>query len=274
MGSGGRGENFIGPDQDNGFIIEDYPDEEHHRIDGYFMELASRMVVMLDTIGLPQCRGYCMATNPMWRKTLSQWFLQLEGWRRRRNRVALQLSDIFFDFQPVWGRQRDLARQLRHHITAILREDRAFLRAMYEEVSDHNVGLGIFGGFVTEKDDSDYRGQIDLKHRALLPLVEAARLFSLREGVECTGTLVRLDALHERGILSAHESEALKGAFLHVANLLLRQQITDFQAGKKISRFVHPDRLSKHVKEQLADAMKSIDRFRDRVRAELTANLS
>ena len=29
MGSGGRGESFLYPDQDNGLILDDYPDEEH-----------------------------------------------------------------------------------------------------------------------------------------------------------------------------------------------------------------------------------------------------
>ena len=274
MGSGGRGENFIGPDQDNGFIIEDYPDEEHNRIDGYFMELASRLVTTLDTVGLPLCRGYCMAINPMWRKTLSQWFRQLDTWGSKRNRMALRLSDIFFDFQPVWGHNTDLARRLRGHVTKMLREDRAFLRAMYDETSDHNVGLGLFGGFVTEKENPYYRGQINLKHHALLPLIEGARLFSLREGVEQTGTLARIDALHERGILNANEREDLKGAFVQITNLLLGQQIADFRIGRKVTYFIHPDSLSKRVKEHLAAAMKAIDRLRDRVRAELTGNLS
>ena len=274
MGSGGRGENFIGPDQDNGFIIEDYPDEEHNRIDGYFMELASRLVTTLDTVGLPLCRGYCMAINPMWRKTLSQWFRQLDTWGSKRNRMALRLSDIFFDFQPVWGHNTDLARRLRGHVTKMLREDRAFLRAMYDETSDHNVGLGLFGGFVTEKENPYYRGQINLKHHALLPLIEGARLFSLREGVEQTGTLARIDALHERGILNANEREDLKGAFVQITNLLLGQQIADFRIGRKVTYFIHPDSLSKRSKEHLANAMKAIHRLRDRVRAELTSNLS
>jgi len=269
MGSGGRSENFIGPDQDNGFIIEDYPDEEHHRIDGYFMELASRLVTMLDTVGLPLCRGYCMAINPMWRKTLSQWLRQLDGWKRKRNRIALQLSDIFFDFQPVWGHNAELAHRLRSHITTMLREDRAFLRAMYDETSDHNVGLGLFGGFVIEKEDPYYRGQINLKHRALLPLVEAVRLFSLREGVEQTGTLARIEALHSLGILDATEREDLKSGFVQITNLLLSQQIADFRTRRKITYFIHPDSLSKRVKEHLVDAMKAIDRVRDRVRAEI-----
>ncbi|MCP5158008.1 MAG: CBS domain-containing protein [Gammaproteobacteria bacterium] len=274
MGSGGRGENFIGPDQDNGFIVADYPDEEHNRIDGYFMELASRLVTTLDTVGLPLCRGYCMATNPIWRKTLSQWFRQLDNWGDKRNRIALRLSDIFFDFQPVWGHHIELARRLRSHITTMLREDRAFLRAMYDETSDHNVGLGLFGGFVTEKENPYYRGQINLKHHALLPLVEAVRLLSLREGVEETGTLVRIDALQDLGILNANECEDLKGAFIQITNLLLGQQIADFRIGRKITYFVHPDNLSRRVKERLIDAMKAIDRLRDRVRAELTGNLA
>jgi signal-transduction protein with cAMP-binding, CBS, and nucleotidyltransferase domain len=60
---------------------------------------------------------------------------------------------------------------------------------------------------------------------------------------------------------------------VHIANLLLRQQIADFRSGRKITYFVDPDHLSKPVKEQLTTAMKAIDRLRDRVRAELTANL-
>lgn len=273
MGSGGRGENFIFPDQDNGFIIADYPDEEHNRIDGYFMELASRLVNTLDTVGLPLCRGYCMAVNPMWRKTLSQWFRQLDGWGYKRNRIAIQLSDIFFDFQPVWGQNRELARALRAHVTTMLRRDRAFLRAMYEETSDHNVGLGLFGGFVTEKENPYYRGQLNLKHHALLPLVEGARLLSLREGVEQTSTLARVDALHDLGLIDANQREELRGALVHIANLLLRQQIADFRIGRKVTYFVHPDSLTKRAKEHLTGAMKAIDRLRDRVRAELTGPL-
>ena len=72
MGSGGRGENFLYPDQDNGFVIADYPDAQHDRIDGWFRKLADRMTTELDTIGIPLCEGYVMATNPLWRKTISQ----------------------------------------------------------------------------------------------------------------------------------------------------------------------------------------------------------
>ena len=103
MGSGGRGENFLFPDQDNGFIVADYPDDEHGRFDAFFLELAERMCRDLNEIGIPYCNGYCMAVNPLWRKTLPQWIAQIGTWARKGSLVAVRLADIFFDFQPVWG---------------------------------------------------------------------------------------------------------------------------------------------------------------------------
>src|SRR6185436_9295277 len=50
MGSAGRGENFLDPDQDNGFILEDYPDDAHCAIDRFFVELAERTCRDLDAI--------------------------------------------------------------------------------------------------------------------------------------------------------------------------------------------------------------------------------
>jgi signal-transduction protein with cAMP-binding, CBS, and nucleotidyltransferase domain len=215
-----------------------------------------------------------MAVNPVWRKTLSQWFRQLEGWGRQRNRIALRLWDIFFDFQPVWGGQHDLARRLRDQVLTMMREDRTLLRAMHDQTADHNVGLGLLGGFVTEKDNPFYRGQINLKHHALLPMVEAVRLLALREGVEPTGTLARIDALHHRGAFDARERDDLKGAFVHLGNLLLSQQIADFRTGRKVTYFVHPDSLPRTVRERLVEAMRAIDKLRRWVHMELTGTLA
>ncbi len=141
MGSGGRGENFVYPDQDNGIIIGDYADERHTEIDAWFVELAERMTQGLDRIGFPLCKGAVMATNPLWRKTQTQWKDQVTMWSRRRNTTALRLCDIFFDFRSVWG-EAGMARELRRHVTRATGGNVAFLRDMYEDGRDHAVGLG------------------------------------------------------------------------------------------------------------------------------------
>ena len=132
MGSGGRGENFLYPDQDNGFILDDYPDSDHTRIDRYFIELAERFNKDLDVVGFPLCRGHVMACNPLWRKTRSQWREQIQHWGRRRHNIAIQLSDIFFDFRGVFG-EVQWALELRRAVTDMIRRSPIFLSGMVED---------------------------------------------------------------------------------------------------------------------------------------------
>lgn len=272
MGSGGRGENYLFPDQDNGFIIEAYPDSEHNRIDTYFLELAERLCRDLNAIGIPYCNGYCMAINPLWRKTLPQWIDQITLWGRKSNFVAIRLADIFFDFQPVWGNP-DLATELRQKVTEMVRNNHFFLKQMFQDQADHNVALGFFGGFMTEREKREFRGQVNLKYTGTIPLVEGVRLLALREGIEATSTLERIRHLHDEGALSINEREDLASAFHLITDILLRKQITDFNAGKRVNYYVNPKSLVKRDRLMLLDSLKAIDGFRKRVRLEFTADV-
>jgi signal-transduction protein with cAMP-binding, CBS, and nucleotidyltransferase domain len=272
MGSGGRGENYLYPDQDNGFILDDYPDAEHGRIDPFFIELAERMTRDLDAVGFPFCRGYVMATNPMWRKTRAQWRDQLLVWGRRRSDFTIQLSDIFFDFVGAYGRM-DFVRELRRHATAMVQANPAYLKGMERIATDYGVALGWFGRFVTDKEKPEHKGEINLKHTGTLPLVACIRVLALQKGVEETSTLGRIQALHAAGVLDDDASDYLIGAFRHLTSLLLRQQLADFQAGEEVGNHVHPDDLSEREKDILVDSFKAIESLRQRVHAEFTAEV-
>jgi signal-transduction protein with cAMP-binding, CBS, and nucleotidyltransferase domain len=272
MGSGGRGENFLYPDQDNGFILADYPDEEHNRIDAWFRELAERMCRDLDAVGFPWCKGYVMAVNPLWRKTISQWRQQLAVWGRKHSFVAVRLSDIFFDFQPLYGRV-DMAADLRRAVVDVLRRSPGFLREIHSHTGDQAVALGWFGRFITEKEKPEHRGEINLKHTGTLPLVQNIRMMALREGVVETPTLVRIDKLREKEILGTDEADYLRGAYRHITFLLLRQQIADFKAGLSVGNYVHPDALSERERDILKDSFHAIEALRKRMHSEMTADV-
>ena len=273
MGSGGRGENFLYPDQDNGFILDDYPDARHDLVDGYFRELAQRFNRTLDAVGFPYCKGYVMARNPLWRKTRSQWRAQVALWGRRRSAIAIQLSDIFFDFRGSFG-ELQWANALRREVTEMIGERPGFLRGMAEEVTKARVALGWFGRFALEKEDPAHRGAINLKHRGTLPLVSSTRLLSLREGIEVTSTLGRLDALEAAGVLKHDVRDYLTGAFAHVTHLLLRQQLADFlDPERSVSNFVQPASLTEREKDMLVKSLKAIEDLSERVEVEFTGRV-
>jgi signal-transduction protein with cAMP-binding, CBS, and nucleotidyltransferase domain len=272
MGSGGRGENYLYPDQDNGFILDDYPDEDHTRIDGWFIELAERMTKMLDAIGFPFCRGHVMATNPLWRKTRSQWREQLLVWGRRRSTITVQLSDIFFDFRAGAGRAA-FVDELRADVTAMLKASPAFLMEMEHEATRWGVALGWFGRFVTEKEKPEHKGKINLKHAGTMPLVTNVRLLALKHGVRETGTLKRIRALHEAGVLKDDEQDYMSGGFNLITSLLLRQQIADYKAGAEVGNYVHPKTLSGRERMLLVISLKAIGKFQERVHHEFTGEV-
>jgi CBS domain-containing protein len=272
MGSGGRGESFLFPDQDNGFILADYPDDEHGRIDPFFIELAERMTTHMDQLGFPLCRGGVMAINPVWRKTASQWRQQVTRWIRRRSEIAMRLCDVLFDFQSVYGKS-DLAEDLRSVILDQIHAYPGFLRAMFGVQADHRAGLGWFNRLLKERADPAHRGKVNLKYAGTLPLAEAVRLLALREGIAATGTLARIDALGAAGRISRDEHDHLRGAFDHITGLQLRQQIADYRAGRPVSNHVDPAELTAREIDLLKNGFRAINDFRASVRSELTGDV-
>jgi len=226
----------------------------------------------LDAVGFPYCGGYVMATNPVWRKTRTQWRDQIRMWGRKRSVIAIQLSDIFFDFQGAFG-EVWMAEELRRHVTKMAKSSPAFLDELRREVSQAGVALGWFGRFRTDTEKPEHKGEINLKHAGTLALVSNVRLLCLREGIAVTTTLGRIAALHDAGVFDKDEQDYLSGAFHHITRLLLRQQINDFKSGNKVGNHVHPDALSEREKDILVDSLKAIETLRKRVSNEFAGEL-
>jgi signal-transduction protein with cAMP-binding, CBS, and nucleotidyltransferase domain len=270
MGSGGRRESFLNPDQDNGFILEDYPVEKHGGIDPFFIELAERFTTDLDRIGIPFCKGYIMATNPAWRKTSTQWRHQLSYWKRHPSLIVVRQADIFFDFEPFFG-EEGLSVELRRYVSKFAQSSPGFLRDMHsQESSELGVALTLFGRLRSEKEDPEHAGEINLKYGALLPLTQSVRLLALRQGIEESSTLERINRLNEMGEINTNESHRLTNVLSKLSDILLRQQIRDFREGISPSYYVPLKQLSQWERDEVVESLKSIANFRDRVDEELT----
>lgn len=274
MGSGGRGENLLAPDQDNGFVLDDYDSVRHAAIDTYFVELAQRMTRALDQVGIRFCRGDVMATNPLWRKTLAQWREQIGGWLRVPQPEALLNADIFFDFQAAYSSSGDgvLTQSLRDFVSESVARAPLFLREMVRVQGDHGVALTRFNRLALES-SAEMRARANLKLRGLMPLVESVRLFALRQGVTETSTLGRLGLLRKATVIDGNEHDYLSEAFRHIASLVLRQQIRDFNAGRELGNGVDPGDLSQREKKQLIDGLKAVRALQERVRMEITGEV-
>jgi signal-transduction protein with cAMP-binding, CBS, and nucleotidyltransferase domain len=258
MGSLGRGESLLTPDQDNGLMLADYPDADHDPVDGWFRPFTEDFNQRLEQAGFPLCPGGIMARNPLWRKTARQWRDQMAYWSNRRAGAALLFGDIVFDFRPVQGDAAEAA-SLRQHLAGLLASRPAWLASMAAQNASLHVGLTLFGGFADDEPGPGSR--TDLKLHGLMPLVAATRLLALHDGVTETGTAQRIAALAARGSIAAREASTLQAAFALLLDVLLRQQLADLAAGRRPGNLVDTAAMPKETRQALREALRAVRGF-------------
>lgn len=244
LGSGGRGETLLAPDQDNALVwAEDRPEAEP-----WFERFGAEMVTLLDQAGIPLCKGGVMVSRPGFRGSLSAWQARIDLWTTRNRPEDLLAVDIFYDFRVVAGDGR-LAAKL---------ADFAFDRAAHApllgkllagEVESYRPPLTLFGGVKTEN------GRVDLKKGGLFPIVAAARCLALVHGIRARGTVERLAALKAAGIGSAADLDRLALTHGSILGLLLEQQLQDIAAGLPAGNSVLLSSLGKARASELAQML-------------------
>jgi len=272
MGSGGRMESFLHPDQDNGIIYQldagDARDDETKKhIDRHFFELAKEFTAILDFAGIPLCKGNLMATNPLWRHSLQDWQAQVDDWVQKPNDDTLRYMDMLYDFRPVFG-DVELAHRLRAFLLRRLEKTPQFLKYLYRRDEATRPAIGLFGRFVVEKDDPENRGMLNLKHTGTLPLVEAARMYSIKHNVDRVSTIERLQALTGLGVFSREEFDFFKSALEFLSGLLLRNQVRQARQNAAIKNYIDPKALLPRETRLLKIYLKEIKKLKTRVRGD------
>jgi DNA polymerase-3 subunit epsilon/CBS domain-containing protein len=263
LGSGGRGESLLAPDQDNAVIIDDAYQGDLDAPDDWFTLWAGHLNRLLDEAGIPYCKGGVMAGSRAWRKRLAEWRGQVDAWVANPKPEHLLNVDIFFDFAPVLGSDA-LAWELRAHALGDAGRARVLIRALAENAGGHGVALGMFGGFRKDK-----RGRTDLKAGALLALVSGARVMALAHHVGATATPERLRLASEQAGGGGADARMLVDIHEMVLRLVLSQQIEDIAAGIPPSNAVDTSRLGRDQRKTLKHAVERLDVMAELVRGVL-----
>ena len=257
LGSAGRGESLLVPDQDNAVVHDGAEDEP------WFAAFGRRLADLLDASGVPYCKGKVMASEPLWRHTLVGWQDLIDRWVGAPKPEDLLNVDIFFDFVPVHG-DRALAARLRDHATEAAARAPAFLRLLAEAMKAMHPPFGLFGGLRTEG------GRVDLKKGGLLPLVTGARLMALKCASPATATLARLGAARDAGSLNPEDAIGLAEGHELLLGLVLDQQIADIAAGLAPSSRIELARLARPLRRRLTEVLRRVDGIEMNVRDVLT----
>ncbi|WP_290648272.1 putative nucleotidyltransferase substrate binding domain-containing protein [Aquisalimonas sp.] len=265
MGSGGRREMLLNPDQDNAIIIDDdagdapLSDAEKR----WFRVVTERVNVNLDRVGYVLCPGDIMARNPEYQRTLSLWCRRIDHITAHPNETAARWANILFDFDLLYGDSR-LSRALWDHTLRALAERPRLLRFMADDNAQGRPALGLFNRLITA-DDAERRGRVDIKRNGLRLICDAARIFALHSGVADANTVDRLQAVVRQGELEAEFVDSVRAAHEVLMDLLLSHQLHQSAEGTVPDKLVRPDALDPLARESLRMAMYAVKRFQERL---------
>jgi CBS domain-containing protein len=265
MGSGGRREMLLGPDQDNGFIYEDFPASQQEEVDAFFIPFAEKLTHAMDYVGYPLCEGDVMVSNPVWRGRLQDWRERVADWAANPEPHKVRYSSIFFDFTPLVG-EAELAHSLQSIVFQAVRKSPSFLYQVMQLNLTHKVPTGLLGRFITEKSGPN-AGTLSLKKGGLVYIVDCIRMFSLEREIRALTTMERLDALTKDQVFSVETAEHIRVAFEALSFLRLRNEINLLKEGKQPSSNIDPDELSKSEQDLLRSSFQAVSKLQSATRS-------
>ena len=206
MGSGGRDELLIRSAVYHALIYEDPAAGEEKAAQDYFRELGRRASEGLRQCGFMESTQCVLARCPEWCLPRTEMHARFSAMIAHPHEENVYDARDAFDFRPVEHRSR-LARELRRHIVAEIGKHPEFIPQMAADSLVNQPPRTIFKDYVVD-DRGAQNDALQIKSHALLPLVDAARVFNLAAGdMTRTATHHRLRAEANR-IRADHPIEA------------------------------------------------------------------
>ncbi|GLB53634.1 hypothetical protein NBRC110019_26750 [Neptunitalea chrysea] len=196
LGSHGRKEQLLVTDQDNALVFEDVPNDKYDDVKKYFIILATKVNILLNKVGYEFCPADMMARNPKWCQSLSEWKSQFSHWIHHVDNEDILFSSIFFDFNRTYG-SKELVRELSESIFSATKYNPLFFTLMGRSALQNPSPLGFFRQFLVEQ-DGEHKDMFDIKARALMPMIDAARILILSHKIKSVNnTAERYEKLAE-----------------------------------------------------------------------------
>ncbi len=251
IGSQGRKEQLLFTDQDNALVYEDVIEESKTK--AYFLKLATLVNDKLAIVGFKLCPKNMMASNTKWCLSVSDWNSQFTNWITQPDEEKIQLCNIFFDYNFVYGNQK-LVNQLSESIYKAIDNHKIFLNFMGRNALKSPPPLSFFRHFLVE-DSGEHKYQFDIKFRAIIPLVDAARVLILSHNVkDFNSTIARYQKLIE---LEPQNKDIFESC-IYAFRLLLRFRTKQGLKHNDSGQFIDVKNLSKSKKLKLKGCFKPI----------------
>ena len=237
---------------------------------GYLGRVARAVDEGLRDCGMSPDEHGASAANPIFARSLASWHRAARSLSEDPTQEkALILVSVLADSRPVWSSGGAVSGGA---VSGGLWEGqptRDLLRLLARFALSFRPPTGFLRDFVVEH-SGERRGQLDIKHGGLIPIVDLARWAGMAAGLASASTLERLRAAEAAGTLEREEAQTLSEAFGFIGALRLDHQVEQLRRGEPPDDFIDPKTLNPLARSYLREAFRAVAS----VQASLSAELS
>lgn len=261
IGSQGRKEQLLLTDQDSILIFEDVAPEKYRDVKDYFLKLAKRTTSILEKVGYNPCINGHMGSNMLWCKSLKDWVKQYNIWMKTPGEKSNEICSIFFDYEIIFGEAK-IEDIITDTIFQGTKNNVLFFDYLGNDALRKSPPLNFFKKFTIEE-EGEHKGKFDIKNKAIMPLVDGARLFAINLNLKgVNNTYLRFKQL---AIVDPKFSEIYLNcadSFLILSKFRTLEGLKNDNSGE----FINLEELSKVDKEKLKEALSPMNDLEDLIK--------
>jgi len=260
LGSLARRETVPSSDVDSALAWQDSGDDAAAR--AYLERVARAVEDGLRACGIkPDARG-ASASSPLFARSLSAWRAAVQELSEDPTREnALILISLIADSRPLWGSGTGAgALAAGASFADPLWQARArpdLLRLLAHLALSFRPPTGFLRDFVVEH-SGERRGQLDIKHGGMIPIVDLARWAGMAARATSGSTVERLRAAEAAGTLEGPDARTLMEAFGFIFSLRLDHQVEQLRRGEPPDDFIDPKTLNPLARSYLREAFRAV----------------
>jgi CBS domain-containing protein len=217
----------------------------------------------------PDAHG-ASASNPQFARSLASWHAAVRRVCENPAREqALILVSVVTDSRPVWSTRPGAP------VAGVLWEVRGhpdLQRLLAQFALSFRPPTGFLRDFVVEH-SGERRGQLDIKHGGLIPIVDLARWAGVAAGVASASTVDRLRAAEAAGTLDGPQARTLMEAFGFIFSLRLDHQVEQLRRGETPDDFIDPKTLNPLARSYLREAFRAVASVQSGLSTELSLGI-
>ena len=231
----------------------------------------------------PDAHG-ASASNPLFARSLASWRAAAQDLSENPTREnALILVSVITDSRPLWGaaaRARGTGAPApapghrrpdrRRAVAGAGHPD--LLRLLARFALQFRPPTGFLRDFVVEH-SGERRGQLDIKHGGLIPIVDLARWAGMAAGAASGSTMERLRAAEAAGTLDSPDARTLIEAFGFIFSLRLDHQVEQLRRGEAPDDFIDPKTLNPLARSYLREAFRAVASVQSGLATELSLGI-